>query len=220
MYSNAQSFLRGTRRDDRYSDVRAEQSSLFNWKRGSSASASWTHKFVCLSSTNADRVPTSKLGKLALEEAGIGEKTVTVPNIKCNPEDFRLLVLATYPKLQSGGGFELLRCKPQSRDLLLIGHRISSSPKMLKRQVGNGKVYIRPIQRDLTLEVVASEDVEGVGTSFVSITYCLFVITVPLCRWRRDAWIVGKGSRWQSYGRICESVVVALQEIKVGIGAL
>ena len=34
------------------------------------------------------------------------------------------------------------------------------------------------------------------------------------------ALIVGKGSRWQSYGRICESVMVALQEIEVGVGAL
>ena len=165
MYGNAKSFLQGARRADSYSDVRAEQSSLFNWKKRPSASASWTHKFVCLSNTNADRVPTSKLGKLALEEAALGEKYVTIPNINCNPEDFRFLVLATCPKLQNGGGFELLRCKLQSRELLLIEHRISGSPKLLKQHVGNGKVYIRPIQRDLSLEVVASEDVQGVSTN-------------------------------------------------------
>jgi len=60
MYSNAQSFLRGARRDNSYSYVRAEQSSLFNWTKRPSALASWRHMFVCLSKTNADRVPTSK----------------------------------------------------------------------------------------------------------------------------------------------------------------
>ena len=75
---------------------------------------------------------------------GLGGKNVTIPNISCNPEDFRLLVLATYPKLQNGGGFELLRCKPQSRELLLIGHRISGSPKLLKQHVGDGKCTLDP----------------------------------------------------------------------------
>ena len=62
-------------------------------------------KALSLSSTNVDRVPTSKLGKLALEEVGLGEKNVIIPNISCNLEVFRLLVLATYPQLQSGVGF-------------------------------------------------------------------------------------------------------------------
>ena len=74
MYGNAKSFLQGARCADSYLDARAEQSSLFNWNKRPSASASWTYKFVYLSSTNADRVPTCKFGKLALEEAGLGEK--------------------------------------------------------------------------------------------------------------------------------------------------
>ena len=82
---------------------------------------------MCLSSTSADRVPTSQSGKIILEEAGLGEKTVTVPDVDCSPQAFHQLLLAAYPKLESGGGFELLRCKPQSRDLVLIGSRISIS---------------------------------------------------------------------------------------------
>jgi len=38
-----------------------------------------------------------------MEEAGLEEKTLTIPNINCSPEDFHLLVMATYSKLQSGG---------------------------------------------------------------------------------------------------------------------
>lgn len=149
-------------------DIREEQSALFNWsskRRASSDATSWTHKFVCLSSTHADRVPTSRLERLVLEEAGLGEKTITVPDITCSYEEFHHLLLAIYPKLDEGGGYELLRCRPQSRDLLLIGPRVSRSPKLLKRRVGNGKVYIRPIQRDLSLEEVAFEEVDGVCSS-------------------------------------------------------
>ncbi len=64
IYNNAQSTLSGFRRDDKYCDVKEEQSSLYNRKRSSS---------VSLSSTNADRVPTSKLGRLVLEQAGLSE---------------------------------------------------------------------------------------------------------------------------------------------------
>ena len=54
-------------------------------------------------------------------------------------------LLAAYPRLH--------RCKAQSRELLLISPRIS-----------NGKVYNRPIQRDLSLEPEEEdEDIEGVS---------------------------------------------------------
>ncbi len=161
--------MSGFRRDNKYCDVKEEQSSLFNGKRSLSVSQSCTHKFVCLSSTNADRVPTSKLGRLVLEQAGLGEKSITVPNINCHQEHFRCLILTAFPKLKGGGGFELLRCKPHSRDLVLIGHRITNCPKLWKRQVVNGKVYVRPIQRDLNLDVVSSEeDTELVGQFILS----------------------------------------------------
>lgn len=125
--------------------------------------ASWTHKFVCLSSTWADRVPTSQSDRLALEEAGLGERLVTVPDIDCSAQVLRRILLDAFPKLEGGGGFDLLRCKPQSRDLLIIGPRIASSPRSLKRHVGNGKVYVRPIQRDLSLEEEEDMEVEGVS---------------------------------------------------------
>ncbi len=157
-YYNVESSLQGVRHD-----IRAEQSALFNWSKRR-VSASWTHKYVCLSSTDVNRVPTSQLEKLVLEEAGLGEKTVTIPDVSCTPEEFRCILLEAFPKLDRGGGFELLRCKPQSRELMLIGPRISCCPNLLKRQVCNGKVYIRPIQRDLSLEGVTVEEVEGVSS--------------------------------------------------------
>jgi hypothetical protein len=109
-------------------------------------------------------VPTTKSEKLLLEEAGLGEKVVTIPDVDCTPEAFHQLLRGTFPKLQSGGGHELLRCKPQSRDLVLVGPKAANNARLLKRQVGNGKVYIRPIQRDLGLEAEDSCEAEGVST--------------------------------------------------------
>lgn len=150
-------------------DIRSEQMGLFRKKKVSSY-VSWSHKFICLDRRDADRVPTTQSAKMLLEEAGLGEKTVVIPDIDCDPEDFHSLILSAYPKLRDGGGFELLRCKPNLRDLLVIGPRVSSYPKLLKRRIGNGKVYIRPVQRDLSLE--ADEDCEEVKGVSISLASC------------------------------------------------
>lgn len=117
-----------------------------------SAVSSWQHKFYCLSGTNADRVPTTSSERMILDAAGLGERVLTVPDVDCSVQSFRQLLLTAYPKLRSGGGFELLRCKPKTRDLVVIGSRCANCPRLLKRRVGHGKVYIRPIQRDLCLD--------------------------------------------------------------------
>ena len=97
---------------------------------------------------------------MILEEAGLGEKIIKVPDVEC--DEFNDIILTAYPKLRGAGGYELLRCKPNSRDLISIGERISSSPKLLKRRIGNGKVYIRPIQWDLSVEIEDRENTKGV----------------------------------------------------------
>lgn len=129
----------------------------------------WSHKFVCLDSTEAERVPTTQDAKMVLEEAGLGEKVVEVP-MESTPDDFHEIVLSAFPKLKDGGGFELFRCAPNSRELLPIGPRVASTPKL----VGNGRVYIRPLQRDLSLEA-EDEDVQCVSTltALLLIRMCL-----------------------------------------------
>lgn len=153
--STALSNLRGVREEQ-------QQRSLFR-KKAPASPVGWNQRFVCLHSTSADQVPCRQADRLVLEEAGLGEKVLVV-DMNCTPEGFRQLLLDAYPKLEGGGGFELLRCKPKSKDLLLISCRISSSPKLLKRRVGNGKIFIRPIQRDLSLdEVIPDDEDEGVS---------------------------------------------------------
>lgn len=140
--------------------AREERNSLFSKKGGSSSS--WSHKFVCLADTDTERVPTSRSEKMILEEAGLWEKEITIPDLDCDSETFRRIVLSAFPKLQDGGGFELLRCLSNSRELVLMGPKISNSPRLLRRRVGNGKVYLRPIQRNLSLEEERVEEVVSV----------------------------------------------------------
>lgn len=115
---------------------------------------------MCLDRVDAERVPTTRSEKVTLEEAGLGEKSISFPDLECDHKAFHSTVLETFPKLREGGGYEMLRCKPASRDLVLMGPRVSSTPKLLKRRVGNGKVYIRPLQRNLSLEALDEEDDE------------------------------------------------------------
>lgn len=76
--------------------------------------------------------------------------------------------------MDGAGGFELLRCVPNTRDLEIFPERVTKDPRLLKCQVGNGKIYIRPIQRNLALD--AEEEEEGsamvnwnLGTSAISV---------------------------------------------------
>ena len=161
-------------RSERRQLSRDERDELFRKKRRFSLPAPWRHKFMCLSMRDADRVPTSQSDKMALEEAGLGEKTITIPDLDCEPLEFHEVILTAYPKLKDGGGFELLRCARDSRNLVLIGPRVSASPKLLKRRVGNGRVYVRPVQRDLSMDAddVEDEEVKGVSSSSPRGWYC------------------------------------------------
>lgn len=67
--------------------------------------------------------------RLTLEDAGLGEKVVVIPDLDCSPASFHRVLLEAYPKLEEGGGFELLRCRPKSRDLLMIGSKVASTPR-------------------------------------------------------------------------------------------
>ena len=110
---------------------------------------SWTVKMVCLSSTNAKRVPCTVVEREALIEAGLGEKKVFIEDINCSHEEFKSAIIATFPKLGECGGFDLLRCIPNTKELEVISLAISQSPKLLKSVVACGRVFIRPIQKNL-----------------------------------------------------------------------
>ena len=159
VYHRATSSIRTIR-----GSLRREQQGGRVQKRAVISPATWSHRFVCLDSTDAERIPTTQAAKMVLEEAGLGEKVIKV-TIDCTPEEFHAVIMSAFPKLKDGGGFELCRCAPNSRDLVPITSKVASTPKLLKRRVGNGRVYIRPLQRDLSLEVDEEDDVDGVSVN-------------------------------------------------------
>ncbi len=107
---------------------------------------SWTVKLVYLSSTEAKKVPCSVYARNVLASAGLGEKKTVIPDIECSAKDFNEIIISSFSKLN---GFELLRCVPNTKDLESISPLIAASPKVLKSVIGNGRVFIRPIQKKL-----------------------------------------------------------------------
>ena len=88
----------------------------------------------------------------ALILSGLGEKKVTIPSIDCSWDDFKDVLIAEFPKLSSIGGFEILRCIPNSKELEIMSPSISQSPNLLKGVIANGRIFIRPIQKDIELD--------------------------------------------------------------------
>lgn len=131
----------------------------------------WTLRAVCVSSRQQCRVPAEVKYKERLVEAGLGEKKILVPDIDCSASDFKELVIHTFPKLRDAGGFELLRCLSNSRSLEVISGTVSRLPRLLKAVIGSGRVYIRPIQRDLNLKPeLESANIE---VNFFVVPFCL-----------------------------------------------
>ena len=128
----------------------------------------WTVSFMCLASKYSCRVPTST-EKLILQNAGLGFKKIKLDLEDDEEEVFRKLTssdkdfddsysLIGFPPLKECGGFELLSCLANSRDLRVIS--CSLSAKELKSKLGGGqsKVYIRPIQKSLSTIPIIKEE--------------------------------------------------------------
>ena len=91
-------------------------------------------------------------------DAGLGERKVFIPNIRCSDTEFRKILIEAFPKLEGCGGFELMRCIPNSKELTPIPISTAQSPMMLKATIGNGRVFVRPIQKNLSLEPVKGKN--------------------------------------------------------------
>lgn len=122
-------------------------------KKGQAAkrTTSWTLKAFCLSSCQHRRVPVDAKFKEKLVEAGLGEKKIVVPDIDCSGGEFKELLMFNYPKLKDGGGYELLRCVSNTKSLEIVSNTVARVPRLLKSVIGCGRIFIRPIQRDLDL---------------------------------------------------------------------
>ena len=114
-------------------------------------STPWSHKFVCLTSTTAVKVPTSS-EKCLLSSVGLGEKVIKFPSMQVVLDEFQDIIKWNYPQLEGAGEFELLRCKPNSRDLEEFPYMVMYPLPRIQHHVTSGRVYVRPLQKDLKLD--------------------------------------------------------------------
>ncbi len=103
-----------------------ERQDLFKRRRTNQAATAakrkiclWKHTFVCLAKTGTSTPPTA-FEKVELLAVDLGPKTITVME-NAESWEFHDKVLAAFPKLHDGGGYELLRSVEHSnRELRVI----------------------------------------------------------------------------------------------------
>ena len=129
---------------------------------GASNDVGWMHKFVCLPRTDQEKVPTAG-EKIMLSTCGLGEKLVKFHSVEMSYREVVEVLCRAYPKLSDGGGVEFLRCPPNSRELVPINLPGSGSSLLttILSCVGQGRVFVRPIQRDLPLQDDAKDRQEA-----------------------------------------------------------
>jgi hypothetical protein len=101
--------------------------------------------------------------KEELKSAGLGEERIHI-GLKASAQQLHQKFILVYPKLENAGGYELLRCLPNSRTLTKLqppsgGH----TPESLKGDVGQARIYLRPLQRDLDTTSIQTTTSEGVS---------------------------------------------------------
>ena len=117
----------------------------------------------------ASKLPTPN-EKQVLQNAGLGLKKIKFDRDEDNEDQVYGKLMADdqendeeelalgFPKLKDCGGFELMRCIPNCRVLEPL--KCNMDAKSLKMAVGQGKVYIRPIQKSLSVLPLKKDIVE------------------------------------------------------------
>ncbi|CAB4032601.1 Hypothetical predicted protein [Paramuricea clavata] len=78
----------------------------------------WTHTFFCLANREQIVAPSTAL-KTRLQQAGLGRKKICF-NWKATAAEVKTKLEEIYPKLENGGGFEIMRRGPQANELMVI----------------------------------------------------------------------------------------------------
>ena len=138
----------------------------------------WTRVFVCLANTSDSRMPSATYYR-ELKRASLGEKSVTF-NIADTSVEFDYKLKMEFPKLEMAGGYLLMCSHNSTRTLEEI--KPPYNVQRLKRETGQCKIFIRPLQSDLDLTPDACEEEKEVKlsltnlqcmTSSLEIHYCL-----------------------------------------------
>ena len=131
----------------------------------------WKHDVICLAYKDQERGPGS-LEKADLLNAGLGPRTVEFTECG-NSHTFHNELLEAFPKLEDGGGYALLRAgEGKSRDLFSIPPPLGGyTAQYLKTILQTAKIYVRPLQKDLPIDIEEedSDEVRKMGGVHVSV---------------------------------------------------
>ena len=112
----------------------------------------WTHDFLVLASSTQSVTPDRGETETLLQ-AGLGRRKLVCPNKNATHVQFQAFLETEFPRLQAGGGFEVLRACGGGggrRSLALVppGPKGYDLP-YLRGIVGTAMLFIRPLQASL-----------------------------------------------------------------------
>jgi hypothetical protein len=136
-----------------------------NKKTRGKAIRNWTVTVVCLADKDATSIPTAQQKEIYFK-AGMAPKKICFSLNDTESEVMEKIssdaldeksenknMYLGFPQLQTCGGFELLKCRQNCRELNVIDCEWNA--KTLKTFLGNqAKIYVRPIQRSLSTDPV------------------------------------------------------------------
>ena len=108
----------------------------------------WTRTFVCLADKDAEKSPTPSEYS-ALKAANLGEKHLTFYS-DCTSLEFDEKLKQDFPKLEAAGGYALLSGGHRP-ELTMAIEPPYTGPRLKENLVGHGKIFIRPLQRELDI---------------------------------------------------------------------
>lgn len=137
-------------------------------------SRSWTVTVVCVPDKDATKPPTTQQKEVNFK-AGLGEKRICfslddnesavmdkissdIVPATCTSDNANGKKSLGFPQLKTSGGFELLKCRQNCRELCIIDCQWNAGT--LKSYLGaQAKIYVRPIQKCLSTKPVNENSV-------------------------------------------------------------
>ena len=115
----------------------------------------WTHQFVCLPNVDCNTVP-NRSEKASLRDAGLGDQRVVFTNKKGGHDHVKQTLESAYPKIEEGGGFQILRSNGRRLEAIGIPPTGYTVP-YLKDTLGQAIAYICPLQRELNTQPIVNK---------------------------------------------------------------
>ncbi|XP_068689839.1 uncharacterized protein [Montipora foliosa] len=168
-----------------YADRRV-QTSARTGGRSSTKEKTFTRTIVCLADKQQITVPSSD-DKIHLRNNFLEEKKVAIPTT-ASKQRVKEVLYEAFPPLKSCGGFEMLLAHEKSRTKLRVVNYGSCSADEL-RCLGTGRIYLRPIQKDIVLG-----DEDDSDDQFEDCFICKVAIPLRQMRTHMDLCMVGSSS--------------------------